>query len=66
MVGEVEAGEYRAALGETEYTGFAEAFRTLPAPGEGAEVFAPTAGRATFFRRLRREVLREGRERATG
>ncbi|MER5802402.1 hypothetical protein [Streptomyces mirabilis] len=37
---EAEAGEYCAALEETEYTGFAEAFRMDGAPGEGAEVFS--------------------------
>ncbi|MER7691224.1 hypothetical protein [Streptomyces sp. NPDC097610] len=37
---EVEALEYCAALGETEYTGFAEAFRMDGAPGVGAEVFS--------------------------
>lgn len=37
---EAEAGEYCAALGETEYTGFAEAFRMDGTPGKGAEVFS--------------------------
>lgn len=37
---EAEAGEYCAALGETEYTGFAESFRMDGTPGEGAEVFS--------------------------
>jgi hypothetical protein len=37
---EAEAGEYCAALGETEYTGFAEAFRMDGVPGVGAEVFS--------------------------
>ncbi|SOE75029.1 hypothetical protein SAMN05446589_5588 [Streptomyces sp. OV198] len=37
---EAEAGEYCAALGEAEYTGFAEAFRMDGTPGVGAEVFS--------------------------
>jgi hypothetical protein len=37
---EAEAGEYCEALGEAEYTGFAEAFRMDGAPGVGAEVFS--------------------------
>jgi hypothetical protein len=39
---EAEAGEYCAALGEAEYTGFAEAFRMDAVPGVGAEVFSLT------------------------
>ncbi|MET7353699.1 hypothetical protein [Streptomyces mirabilis] len=37
---EAEVGEYCAALGEVEYSGFAEAFRMDGAPGVGAEVFS--------------------------
>ncbi|WP_405887806.1 hypothetical protein OG762_14855 [Streptomyces sp. NBC_01136] len=37
---EAEAREYCAALKDSDYTGFAEAFRMDGVPGEGAEVFS--------------------------
>jgi hypothetical protein len=43
---EAEAGEYCAALEETEYTGFAEAFRMDGAPGRGPRS-SRSCGRAT-------------------